>query len=158
MVVVFIHGGDVIEDVFTLLIHATHTVLNDNGQLIAISRVVAHAIRNRSGHKVTVPILVLQPFAIECGAPGGTTNEKPSSLAITRCPCQVANALKAKHRIKYIERHHRIVGHTVRSSGGQPSRKSTRFIDALFQNLPRNIFLVIQNTAGIVGGVLLTDR
>ena len=74
MVVVFIHGGNVIEHVFLFFIHATQAVVNNHGQFISKGGVIGHAIGNERGVHLAVTIFMLQPFAIEGGAPRGAAN------------------------------------------------------------------------------------
>ncbi len=81
---------------------------------------------------MAMAILMLQPFAIERGAPCGGADEKSAGLTVSGCPRQIADALKSEHRIENIKGHHRVIGHTVRGRRRKPGRKSPRFVNALF--------------------------
>jgi len=57
--VVFIHDGDVIKRVFTILIHALHTILQNDGQLVGESGIIGATVWDPGCRQMTVPILVL---------------------------------------------------------------------------------------------------
>ena len=107
MRVIFIHHSEVIEYVLLFLIHAAHTILNNHRQLISKSWIIGHTIRNGRRHQMAMAILMLQTFAIQCGAPGRAPQQKAASALVARRPHQIADTLKAKHGIVDIERHHR---------------------------------------------------
>ena len=73
MFVVFVHHGQVVEHVFLLDKHATHTVLDDDGQFIRIGWVVRDAVWNQVGLNLAVTVFVLQTFAVQSGATSSTT-------------------------------------------------------------------------------------
>src|SRR5690606_41185665 len=49
-----------------------------------IRGIVADAVGNRGREEVAVPVLMLKPFTIERGTPGGSTHEKAARLDIDR--------------------------------------------------------------------------
>ena len=70
--VVLVEQGQVVEDVVLLLDHALQAMVKDHANLVREGRVVADAVGNRAGQDVAVAVFVLQAFAVERGAPGGT--------------------------------------------------------------------------------------
>ena len=79
--VLFVHDGDVVEDVFTVLIHPADTIFDNDRQLVGERRVIGSQIRHRKGEHVAIAILVLQSFAGERGAPGGTAKQEATASA-----------------------------------------------------------------------------
>ena len=51
-------------------------------------------------------VFVLQPFAVERGAPCGAAQQEAARLHVARGPGQVADPLKTEHRVIDIERDH----------------------------------------------------
>ena len=109
MEIVLVHSRDVIEHVFAVFKHPLHARADDGRQLIAVSRVIRNAIRNGGSHKVTVTILVLQTFAIQCRATRRGANKEASRLTITCSPRQIMNSLESEHGVEDVERHHRVI-------------------------------------------------
>ena len=136
LMVVFIHGGDVVPDILTVTIHPLQAVLDDNGHFVAVGRIVTDAVRHRSGQHMAVAILMLQTFTVQRGAPGSSTDQKAAPLDIACGPGQVARALEAEHGVEGVKRNHRHVVVTVRRSRGDPGGVSTRFVNARLKNLP----------------------
>ena len=97
--IVFIHGGNVIENRFLFLVHAAQAVLDNNRQFIGIGRIVADAIGNGAGKDMAVAVLVLQTFPVQGGPAGGGANQKPPGLQVSGGPAQVADALEAEHGV-----------------------------------------------------------
>ena len=70
------HGIDVVfdrqvvEHVLLLDVHAADALADDDGDLVAKGRIVGFEIGHWIGQQVAVPVLVLQPLAVERGAPG----------------------------------------------------------------------------------------
>ena len=63
---------DVVVNIFLVrAVHAPESVLDDDHHLVGERGIVRNAVGNRAGENVTVPVLMLQTFAIEGGAPGG---------------------------------------------------------------------------------------
>lgn len=76
MSVVFVHYSNIVVDIFLLLIHSAQAVMNNDGQFVAIGRIIGHTIRHGAGQYQTVAILVLQSFTSKCGAAGSTSENK----------------------------------------------------------------------------------
>ena len=74
MHVVFVHAGDVIENIFAVADHAAHAVLDNDSEFVGICRVVRHAIGHRGRQYQAVSVLVLQALSRQCRATGGATN------------------------------------------------------------------------------------
>src|SRR5690606_22621012 len=155
VVVVLVHGGDVVEDVFLVPVHALETVLNDHRQLVAKRRVIAAAVGDGVGQDMTVAVLVLQTLAVEGGAAGGGADQKAPGLHIPGSPGQVADALKAEHGVVHIEGHHGAVVVAVGGCQGNPGGHGAGFIDTLLENLALLVLLVIHDLVVIMGHVLL---
>ncbi len=83
--------------------------MHDHRQLVAVGGVIAAAVGDGAGEDVAVPVLVLQAFAVQRGAPGGATEQETTGLGIAGRPGQVADPLEAKHRIEDVDRQHRLV-------------------------------------------------
>ncbi len=134
--VVFVVHGDVVEDALAFLIHPADAVLEDNRQLIHISRVVAETAGHGAGEDVAVAVLMLKSLAEHGGAPGGAAHEEATAAGIGEGPDHVADALEAEHRVIHVEgdHGHAVVG--VRGAGGGKGSHRSGFGDALFEDLP----------------------
>ena len=147
------HGGhllvlvvqrEVVEDVLTAFVHAPEAVLDDDGDLVGERRVVGKQGRNGARQNVAVAVRVLQPFPVQGGAPGGGAQQETLGLAVRRGPHEVADALKAEHRIERVERDHgRAVGALSRARGDKGGH-GAGLADALFEELPVPRLLVVQ--------------
>ena len=157
MRVIFVHHGDVVENVFAVFVHAAHAVLNDHHDFVTEGRVVGHAARHGAGQHVAVAVLVLQAFAGKRGAAGGGAQQKAPCAGIRRCPDKIANALKAKHGIKDIKRQHRHAVGMVANARREPRRNRARFGDAVFDDLAVFGFFVIEQFVLVFGLVKLAD-
>ena len=125
-------------------IHALDAVLDDDGDLVRERRVVRQAVRHRPGEQVALTVLVLQPLARQRGPAGGPAEQEAAHALIGGRPDQVADALKAEHRIVDEERDRVDAVGGVRGSRGDERRHRPGFGDPLFQNLPVLRFLVIK--------------
>ena len=120
MMVVFIEGGDIVEDVFLLLEHPPQAVLDDHRQLIGEGGIVGHAIGDELGEQQAVAILMLQTFTGQRRAPGSTADQKAPRPLVAGRPGQIADALEAEHRIVDVERNHVDAMVAVSGAGGDP--------------------------------------
>src|SRR5690606_6210829 len=93
--IVLVHDGDVVEHVLVIHVHAPHAVLDDHRELVGVCRIIGNAIGNGAGEDVAVPVLVLQAFAGEGGAPGGAAHQESPGLDVARGPGEVADSLEA---------------------------------------------------------------
>ena len=84
---------------------------------------------------MTVPVLVLQSFAIQRCSPRSCTEQKATCLHVASSPSQIAYSLKAEHRIEDVEGNQREAMGTVRGCGCQPCRERARFVDAFLKHL-----------------------
>src|SRR5258706_315477 len=115
VLVVLVHQGDVVIDILLVRDHAAQPVLDDDGELIAVGRVVRDAVRDGRGEDVRVSILVLQALAVQRGASGGGAEQEAARALVGRRPGEIADALHAEHRVKDVERHRHFVRVAVRS-------------------------------------------
>ena len=155
MRVVFIHHGDVIKDIFLLLIHAPHAVLNNHRQFVRKRRVVRNAVGNGCRHQMAVTVFVLQAFAVQGGAPRRAAEQESTRAHVARRPRQIADALKAEHGVENIKRHHHLAVVGVRRGRSNPRRHRAGFVDALLQHLPGFVFLVEHQLIGVLRRVKL---
>ena len=127
---------EVIKNVLALLIHPPQAVLNDHGDFIREGRIISQQIRNGAGEQQTVPVLVLQPFAVQGGAARRRAEQKALGLDVARQPHLVADALEAEHGIVNIERDHvnRVAG--VGGAGGDERGHRTGLGYSFLQYLP----------------------
>ena len=123
--------------------------MNYHRQLVGKSRVVGDTIGYRAGYDQAVPVLVLQAFARERGATGGSAHQEAAHLHVSSRPGQVTDALKAEHRVKDIKRDHGDAVSAVSRARGNPGRHRAGFVDALFQYLPFDVLAVIHHLVGI---------
>ena len=154
----FVHHGQVVVDVFLLLHHSACAFADDYRQLIAVGWVVAAAIGDGAGQDVAVPILMLQAFAIERGAPGGTTDQEALGSAVTGGPGQIADALEAEHRVEDVERQHWLVVSAVGGGRSYPTGHGAGLVDALFEDLALLVLAVEHHLILVDGFVKLTHR
>ena len=102
-----------------------------------------------------MPVLMLQALPIERCSTRGAAQQKSAGTEIARRPTQIADSLKAKHRIINIKRHQRLRMIGVRGCSRQPGSKCAPFIDPLFHNLTVLVFTVRHNLTRIDGLVEL---
>ena len=126
---------EVIENVFALDIHATQTVRNDDRNFVGKGRIVGQDRRNRARVQQAVAVLMLQPFAVERGATGRGAEQEALGLNVAGEPHQIADALRAEHRVVNVERHHVHAVRRVGRAGGDEGRHRARLGDAFFENL-----------------------
>ena len=153
--VVFVHGGDVVVNIFLFTVHTTQAILNDHCQLITVGWIIADAVRHGAGQNVAVAVLVLQTFTVQGGTTSGCTNHEAAGLNITSRPCQVTRTLEAEHGVVGVERNHRDVVVAVGGCSSNPGSMGTRFVDTFFQNLASLGLFVEHQLIGILWLVLL---
>ena len=107
--VVLVHHGQVVENVLLLFEHSAHALLNDDGDLVRIGRVVRATVRDCRGKKVAVTVLVLEALTVQSRAAGGAAEEKSSGATVASGPRKVTDALETEHRVEDVERQHRDV-------------------------------------------------
>ena len=114
-----VHDGDVVELVDLGFDHAAHAVVDDDREFVGVGGVVGAAVRRQGRHRVTGAVLMLQPLPREGRAARRGAQQEPACPLVGRGPDQVADPLKAEHRIVDIERQHREV---VDAVGGRRRR------------------------------------
>src|SRR5574343_449266 len=164
MLVVLVHHGDVVEDVFLLLVHPAHAVLDDDRDFVLEGRVIGDAVGHQVGQDQAVAVLVLQAFAVQRRAAGGAADQEAAGALVAGCPDEVHRALQAEHRVADVERHGLHVMHGIRGGGGDPVAHRTGFVDAFLQHLAGLRFLVEHQLVMVFRHVVLaflapdTDR
>src|SRR5439155_25993444 len=98
------HYRQVIEDVFLLFIHSSNSISNDDRQLKGERRVIRFQIRHRVRQQMTMSVLMLQPLTGESCTTGRTAEQETLRSRISSRPDEIADSLKAEHRIKDEER------------------------------------------------------
>ena len=141
--VVLIEQRQVEEDVVLLLDHALQAMVQDHRHLVREGRVVADAVGNGAGQDVAVAVLVLQPFAVERGAPAGAPEQEATRLHVTGRPGQIADALEAEHRVVDVKRNHDAVVRRVRRRRGDPAAHAAGLVDAFLQDLAGLVLPVV---------------
>src|SRR5574341_1704951 len=107
---------------------------------------------------MAVTVLMLQSFPVECRAPSGGAEQKPFCFAVGRRPDQVADSLKAKHRIVKIERDQIDSQVSVSCSRGDKRGHGTRFGDPFFENLSVLDLMIIKQGLAVDRFVQLALR
>ena len=104
-----------------------------------------------------MPVLVLQPLAVQRRAAGRGADQEPARAAVARRPGEVADPLEAEHGVEDVERHHRDAVVRVRGRRRDPRRERARLVDALLQDLAVLILAVEHEVLGVLGLVELAD-
>jgi hypothetical protein len=94
--------------------------MNDYGDLVGVGRIVGDAVGNRRGEDVALAVRVLKPLAVEGRAAGGAAQQEAAAARVAGSPREIANALKAEHRVEDVKRDHRQVVDAVGGGGGDP--------------------------------------
>src|SRR5882672_972518 len=123
VLVILVHYRDVVEHVLLLGDHAAQAVLDDDRNLVAESGIVGNAVWHDRGEYVAVPVLVLQPFAVQSGTARGRAEKEATRPLVTRGPDQIAHPLHTEHRVEDEKRHHRKIGMAVRGGRRDPGRE-----------------------------------
>ena len=107
---------------------------------------------------MTVTILVLQTFTVQCSPSRGCTNQEATRLAIASSPSQITNTLESEHGVENIKGHH---GQATRREGRcrrQPRTHRTGFVNTFFQDLAALIFFIEHDLTRIMRRVALPYR
>ena len=104
-----------------------------------------------------VPVLVLEPFAVQRRPAGGGADQEPARAAVARGPGEVADALEAEHRVEDVERHHRDAVVRVRRRRRDPRRERAGLVDPLLQDLAVLVLAVEHEVLGVLRRVELAD-
>ena len=116
MLIVFVQGGDVVVDILWFVaVHTTHTVLNDHRNFIHERWVIAHAIRDGASQNMAMTVFVLQTFTVQCGTARGRAQQEATCLLVASSPGHVTDTLETEHRVVDVERDHRAIVSAVRS-------------------------------------------
>jgi hypothetical protein len=94
-------------------------------------RIVGHAVRDGTGEKVAVAILVLEPLPVEGRAACSATKQKASRAHVAGEPGEIADTLQPEHRIKDIEGDHRHIVGAVGRRSDDPARHRAALVDPL---------------------------
>ena len=118
--VVLVHHHDVVELVALLDHHAFHAVRQDHGEFAGEGRVPGAAVGHGGGGDEAGAVLVLQALAAQGGAASSGAKQEAAAALVTGRPDQIADALKAEHRVVDVHRQHRQAVHAVRRGRGDP--------------------------------------
>ena len=66
----------IIKNIFPLLVHPPHAVLDDDRDFVSERRIVGHHVGNGAHEQMAVAIFVLQALAVEGGAARGRAQQK----------------------------------------------------------------------------------
>ena len=105
-----------------------------------------------------MPVLMLQALSIECGATRRTAKQKAPRHHVSRSPDHIADALKAEHRIKNIERNGRHREGGVGRARSNKRSDCTRLTDSLLKNLAVDRLAIAVQRLGIDRGITLAIR
>ena len=111
----FVVQRDVVHHVLVSVVHTANTVLDDDGQLIGIGRIVTAKVGTVEASKRAVAVFVLKSFAVERGPTRRPAEQEPSCAHIRRGPDQIADPLEAEHGVIDVKRNR---GHAVRRVSG----------------------------------------
>ena len=95
------------------------------------------------GHQQRVPVLVLEPFAVEGRASGRGAHQEPTGSLVGRRPDEVGHALEAEHRVERVEGHGGVKVGGVGRRGGDEGGGGTGFVDPFLKELALRRFLVL---------------
>ena len=101
------------------------------------------------GMQQAVAVLMLQAFAVERGAAGRRAEQKALRPDVARQPEQVADALRAEHRVVNVKRNHRHAVRRVRRARRNERRHRTGLGDAFFENLSVLLFVVVKQRLAV---------
>ena len=96
------------------------------------------------GVQQAVAVLMLQAFAVERGAAGRRAEQKALGPDVARQPEQIADALRAEHRVVNVKRNHRHAVRGVARARRDERRHRTGLGDAFFENLAVLRFVIIK--------------
>ena len=105
-----------------------------------------------------MPVLVLQAFAVQRGAPGGRAEQEAARALVGGGPGKVADALQAEHRVEDVERHRDLVRMAVRRRRRDPGANRARLVDALLEDLALLVLAVVHHLVLVHRLVLLALR
>ena len=99
---------------------------------------------------MAVPVLVLQPLAVERGPAGRPAEQEAARPRVAGRPDQVHHPLEAEHRVEDVERDDRDVAGAVRGGRGDPGRQRAGLVDALLQHLAVRRLPVVHQLVGVL--------
>ena len=134
----------VVEHALAVDVHAAHAVLDDDGQLVGVGRVVGEQVGHRAREQVALAVLVLQPLAREGRPPRRAADQEPPAARVGGGPDEVADALQPEHRVEDEERNGVDAAGRVRGPRRDERRHRPRLGDALLENLPVLALAVVE--------------
>src|SRR5262249_2598206 len=117
--IILVVQRDIVEVILRhLLVHTPDTVAQDDGQFVGEGRIVANQVRHGRGEEMTVAILMLKSFAVECGPTSGSAEQEAARPHVGGGPDQIADALEAEHRVVDEKRNGRYAVRGISGAGG----------------------------------------
>ena len=83
--------------------------MHNHRKLITKAGIIGNTVWNGTRQNMRMAILMLQALTVQCGTASGCAKQEALCLCITRCPCNVTNALETKHGVVHIHWNHRQV-------------------------------------------------
>mmetsp|Transcript_23242 Transcript_23242/g.55205 ORF Transcript_23242/g.55205 Transcript_23242/m.55205 type:complete len:569 (-) Transcript_23242:1578-3284(-) len=148
---------DVIDQVLVFAPHLLNAMLYDVRHLVGEGRVPANHRGVGDADEQGVAVLVLQPLAVQRGAPGRGAQQEAPGASIRRLPNDVAHTLEAEHRVVDEEGHHGTLLGGIGSARSDPGAKRSSFADAFLQDLPIGRLRIFHETVVIDGRVMLPE-
>src|ERR1700722_11410337 len=106
---------------------------------------------------MAMAILVLQAFAIERSAARRPADQKAARPHVARRPGEIADALKAEHRIVDVEGYHRHIGGRIGCARGDERGHRARLVDALLKDLSFRVLAIILELIGVLRPIQLAN-
>ena len=120
--IVFIHHGEVIENILTALKHLARSVIENHREFRGKRWIISAAVGDGACNEMTRTILVLQALATQRGSSGSRSDEEAPRPLISRSPNEISHSLKSKHGVEDIERQHGQAMHAVGGRCCDPGR------------------------------------
>ena len=101
-------------------------------------------------------VLMLQSFASQCRATGGTADQEAACLLIAARPYEITDALETEHRVVDVKRHHGHIVVRVRRTRRRPGTECASLIDTFLENLALLVLAVVHELTGVLWLIELT--
>src|SRR5579875_1249860 len=134
--VVLVVEGEVEEPVLFLVPEdSAYRLFDDDRELVCEGRVVDAGCRVGRGKQRGVAVVMLEALSLEGGPAGGAAGEDAAAPNVAERPGQVADPLETEHRVKEVDRQHRMgpgrVGRCQRDEAGHGAGLGDAFLEDL---------------------------